>query len=56
MFGEKTWVHAKALCCASGGLIALLETAAVRHATENPWNELRIIHVAEAEENLVLCR
>ena len=32
------------------GLIALLETAAVRHATENAWNQLRIVHEAESEE------
>ena len=36
------------------GLIALLETAAVRHASENAWNELRVIHEAESVEHLIL--
>ena len=37
-----------------GGLIALLETAAVGHAAEDTGNELRIVDQAEAEEQLVL--
>ena len=37
-----------------GGLVALLETAAVGHATENAGNELRVVHEAEAVEQLVL--
>ena len=36
------------------GLVALLETAAVSYATENSGDELGIVHVAEAVEQLVL--
>ena len=36
-----------------GGLIALLESAAIRYASENPRNELRVVHQAEAIEQLV---
>ena len=37
-----------------GGLRTLLETAAIRHAPENAGNELRVVHIAEAVEDLVL--
>ena len=37
-------------------LVALLETAAVSYATENSGNELGVVHVAEAVEQLVLSR
>ena len=36
------------------GLIALLEAAAVGDAAENAGNELRVVHQAEPEEQLVL--
>ena len=36
------------------GLVALLESAAVRYASENSGNELRVIHIAEAVEHLIL--
>ena len=35
-------------------LVALLETAAISYAAENSGNELGIVHVAEAVEQLVL--
>ena len=35
------------------GLMTFLETAAVRHAPENAWNELRVIHEAESVEDLI---
>ena len=37
-----------------GGLVALLETAAVRYAAENAGNKLRIVLQTEPEEQLVL--
>ena len=37
-----------------GCLVALLETAAVRDSSENSRNELRIVDIAEAEEDLIL--
>ena len=37
-----------------GGLVALLETASVRHASENSGNEIRVVHVAEPGKHLVL--
>ena len=33
---------------------AFLETATISHAPENSGNELRIVHVAEAIEDLIL--
>ncbi len=42
-----------ALLC-KGGLVALLEPAAVRDSSENSRNELRIVDIAEAEEYLIL--
>ena len=36
------------------GLIALLETSAVRNAPEDAGNELRVVHQAEAVEELIL--
>ncbi len=35
-------------------LVALLETAAISYATENSGDELGIVHIAEAIEQLVL--
>src|SRR5580658_485413 len=37
-----------------GGLIALLEAAAVRDASKNTGNVLRVVHQAKPEEQLVL--
>src|SRR5258708_29408120 len=36
------------------GLRALLETASIRHAPKNAGDELRVVHVAEAVEDLIL--
>ena len=47
-------MYAKALCSASGGLISFLETTAIRHAPENSRDGLRIVHKAEACEDLIL--
>ena len=35
-------------------LIALLEGAAVCHPAEDTGNELRVVHIAESEEDLIL--
>ena len=37
-----------------GGLRTLLESAAVRHAAEDARDELRIVHEAEPEEEIIL--
>src|SRR5271169_531542 len=36
------------------GLIALLESAAIRYTGEEAGDELWVVHVAEPEENLIL--
>ena len=43
----------RTLLC-EGGLVALLEPTAVRDSSENTRDELRIVDIAEAEENLIL--
>ena len=52
--GVKTWVYPTTVWCDLAVWIALLEAAAVRDAAEDAWNELRIVRIAEAAEDLVL--
>ena len=35
------------------GLVALLEAATVRYASKRTWYQLRVVHIAEAEEYLI---
>ncbi len=56
VLGVKTCVYAATAWLGLIGLHALLEAAAVRDAPEGAGNELRIVRIAEANENLVLLR
>ena len=51
--GERMGITERALL-GVGGLVALLETPTVGDSAENARNELRVVHQAEAEEQLVL--
>ena len=54
VLGVKTWVHPATRLVGLRGLDALLEGAAVGDAAKGARNELRIVGIAEAEEDLVL--
>src|SRR5262249_25592961 len=50
---KRVSVAESALLCI-GGLVAVLETAAIRDPTKNSGNKLRIVYVTEPEKHLVL--